>query len=43
MKITIMASLLAKRNMDINTGQKVCDLMNIFIPISPLRQERVRG
>jgi hypothetical protein len=43
MKIAIMTSLLAKWNMDINTRQKVYDLMNIFIPIFPLRQERGRG
>jgi hypothetical protein len=28
MKIAVMASFFAKWNMDINTGQFVCDLMN---------------
>jgi len=38
MEITIMASLPAKWNMNINTCQWICDLMNIFTNL-PLSRE----
>jgi hypothetical protein len=43
MKIAVMASLFAKRNMNINASQRVYDLMNNFIQISPSLAEAGRG
>ena len=37
MKITVMTGLLAKRNMNINTSQLVCYLMNNFTKMNTIK------
>lgn len=37
MKITIVAGLFAKRNMNINTSQLICDLMNNFTEMNTIK------
>ena len=37
MKIAIVASLFAKRDMNINTSQLVCDLMNNFTEMNTIK------